>query len=134
MGAAELLAMDKTPKVLMIDDDEDILMILQISFSKVGWKVFKAADGKRALSMMSTDKFDAILTDLHMPRMSGIEFLSRAKMNNLNRSSKLFVISGAVDQENLHRIIDIGVDNVLVKPFNPDAVVSKIAQKCKSKS
>ena len=102
-------------RVLIVDDDREILSLLSEAFNGERWKVFTATDGTLALRIMSTEKFDAILSDMAMPRMGGIEFLGFAKGDNLNKKAKLFIISGTLDCEKLKRVTAVGVASVIIK-------------------
>lgn len=117
-------------RILIVDDEREVLTVLSEVFQSEGWKVFVAGDGSHALRIMNSEKFDAILTDLSMPRMGGLEFLGHAKSNHLNKKAKFFIISGALDSENLKRITGIGVASVILKPFEPATVLKKIKEKC----
>ncbi|RYZ58088.1 MAG: response regulator [Proteobacteria bacterium] len=117
-------------RILLVDDQREILNVLTEVFQQESWKVFVATDGAHALRIMSTEKFDAIVTDLNMPRMGGLEFLGHAKVNHLNKKAKFFILSGALDADNLKRITGIGVASVILKPFDPGNVLNKIKEKC----
>ncbi len=117
-------------RILIVDDERDILVILAEFFQKDGWKVFVASDGSHALRIMSTEKFDAVLTDLSMPRMGGLEFIGHAKAQPLSKKAKFFIMSGNLDSENLKRITSIGVASVILKPFDGASVVKKLKEKC----
>ncbi|MBC7533962.1 MAG: response regulator [Oligoflexus sp.] len=119
-------------RILIVDDERDIQVLLSEVFKAEGWTVFVASDGTHALRIMSTERFDAVLTDIAMPRMGGIEFLGHAKANHLNKKAKFFIISGVLDVENLKRISAIGVASVILKPFDAANVLKKVKEKCLS--
>ena len=117
-------------RILIVDDEREILTVLSEVFQKDGWKVYIASDGSHALRILSSERFDAVLTDLMMPRMTGLEFIGHAKANPLCKKTKFFIMSGNLDSENLKRISSIGVASVILKPFEAPNVVKKIKEKC----
>jgi CheY-like chemotaxis protein len=117
-------------RALLVDDDPDILALFVEEFSRRGWATFVASDGVHALRIMDTDRFDAILTDITMPRMGGVEFLGHAKANRLNKKARYFIISGTLDGENIKRVTSMGIASVILKPFAVQTAVDRVIEKC----
>jgi CheY-like chemotaxis protein len=62
-------------RVLVVEDDHDVRMIICLMLGEAGYNVYEAADGLEALEAMKKRRYDAVLTDYHMPRMDGLELL-----------------------------------------------------------
>lgn len=75
--------MSENRKVLLVDDDKDILFLIGESLKKDGFIVFSTDDSEDALKIMNTDKFDCLVTDLIMPKKDGWDLIEAAKKNSL---------------------------------------------------
>lgn len=121
---------DTKPRILIVDDDEGIVAVLRDGFEADGWTVCVAPDGAQALVMMSFEKFDAVMSDLHMPKMNGLELLYKIKTKENNRSTKFCLLSGMLNQEDLKKATSLGVAHVVVKPFAIKSVTKKVREVC----
>jgi CheY-like chemotaxis protein len=118
------------PRILIVDDDEGIVAVLKDGFEADGWTVCVAPDGAQALVMMSFEKFDAVMSDLHMPKMNGLELLYKLKTKEFNRSTKFCLLSGMLNPEDIKKASSLGVAHVIVKPFAVKAVTKKVREIC----
>jgi CheY-like chemotaxis protein len=118
------------PRILIVDDEEGIVTILREAFEGDGWTVYTAGDGVQALDVIAEEKFDVVLSDLHMPLLNGLELVSKVKERKLNEQARLCIISGHLDHENLKDITNHGISHVVVKPFAPRTVIKKIREAC----
>lgn len=66
-------------RVLVVEDDEDVRTIICLILSGAGYNVYEAADGLEALHALKKRRYDAVLTDYHMPKMDGLELLDLAQ-------------------------------------------------------
>lgn len=107
-------------KILIVDDDTDILVILKDIFSRKGYTVLTALTGKDAISYISQGLWDMILVDIQMPDVNGIEVLREAK--KAQPGIKAVVLSGFVEEHRLE-IEKIGCDAILNKPFSVKTLV-----------
>lgn len=107
------------PKLLIVDDDEINRGMLAICFMDL-YDIVEASNGQKAMDvLLSGTQIDAILLDIVMPVMDGIEFLRRLnKMNIINRFP-VFIISSTNDDSEILMAYDLGVTDVVSKPYNP---------------
>ena len=121
-------------KVLMVDDEVDLLAINKDYFEQEGFEVSTAENGFEALELISEEKFDAIITDYTMPKMNGIQFASYVKVNDQNASTPIFVISGNINDGAMDKLKKIGVIGFISKPYDIQKVVNMVKAKVFKKS
>ncbi len=110
--------------VLVVDDEETIQNLLQRILKEAGYNVVTASDGQEALDKVSQQKFDAVLLDIKMPVMSGIEVLQQL---TTNWPGICVVMATAVgDAQTAVEAMKLGAYDYITKPFNPDDVVLKM--------
>lgn len=102
-------------KILIVDDDSDLLESLSLVLSSCGYQVICADSGAKGLSLMKTQAFDLILADLRMPRMDGHQFLRIAKL--ADPDCRVVMMSAYATAEAVVKDIREGVYDYLLKPF-----------------
>jgi CheY-like chemotaxis protein len=112
-------------RVLIADDDTDVREVLVESFRDAGFEVLEASNGLEALLSVKRDKPDAVVLDLMMPRLGGVEALKR--IHAFNPGIRALVVTGAIDSE-LHRQATLaGAAGVFAKPVSAAALVAALA-------
>jgi CheY-like chemotaxis protein len=104
----------KSSRILIADDEPDMREIFATWFRNLGCTVTEAADGKEALDLLARDRFDAVVTDVRMPRVDGIQLVHHLHTSGSYTPVVIFV-SGFVDLP-LPDAFDFGVEAVLSKP------------------
>ncbi len=114
-----MLARDR---ILVVDDNESIRMVLAESLAFQGFRVSTAADGKRAWELVQHTPFayDLVLTDMQMPAMNGIELLSKIMIES--PWIKVIVMTGTQDPDFKVKAELLGAFTVLSKPFGVEQV------------
>ncbi|MBI1842893.1 MAG: response regulator [Verrucomicrobia bacterium] len=113
------------PSLLVVDDEAAIRMVLSETFLAEGYEVATAADAFEALEILTRRSFSAILSDNHMPRMQGLDFLARARALQPNASRIL--ITGIVDLETLLAAINRGeIYRFVIKPWVREELLATI--------
>jgi DNA-binding response OmpR family regulator len=87
--------MSQHKRILVVDDEAMIRNLLFEVLSEQGFQVTLAKDGRDSLKQMENDRFDLLITDIHMPHLNGIEMLRQMKLDK--RREKVIVISGLAD-------------------------------------
>ena len=113
-------------KILIIDDEEDVLELLTDIYTKDVWQVHTALDGKKALEMMRKDFFPVVLVDCNMPKMGGLEFIE--EVQKIGNKSKIILMTGQPEYQSLKKGIEGGIFYYIEKPFQRDILI-KVAQK-----
>lgn len=111
------------PTVLLIDDDPGFVSSLSLVLEK-DFRVYKAPDGRKGLSIIEKHPLSLILLDLNMPKMSGVETLTRIRI--LDPSVKVLILTGVRRYEWAVKCADLNVQGFLEKPFDPEELISKM--------
>ncbi len=114
------------PQILVVDDEINICRSVEKILSKVGIRVRTALNGEEALRLLADETFDAVLTDLKMSRMGGMEVLQRAK--ELNPGLPVIVMTGYASVSSAVEVMKLGAVDYLPKPFTPDEIRAVIRQ------
>ena len=116
-------------KVLIIDDDEQIRVLLQQMMEWAGYEVSVAENGKIGMKMQSQNPADLVITDLIMPEQEGLETISWLKKEH--QETKIIAISGGGrigPEAYLPAALELGADKVFSKPFDVQEVVSSVKE------
>ncbi|MBZ5591187.1 MAG: response regulator [Acidobacteriia bacterium] len=116
--------------VLIVDDSAAIRKILQRVLAQTNLplgKVSEAGDGREALDAMKQAKVDLILSDINMPNMDGLQFLSELKSNDQWKGIPVLVISTEGSQAKVMEAVQLGARGFVRKPFTPDQIKEKLA-------
>jgi len=104
--------------LLVVDDEEDITDIVDITFSSYGWKVLTASNGLGALTQLERENIDVVLTDVRMPVMDGEELLKNIRDKKI-RCPLIYVMTG-YSTINKAALLELGAMDLISKPFDPD--------------
>ena len=110
-------------KILVVDDEVMVRVVLRKILIKEGYKVLCARDGESAIKKIENETFDLVLLDLKMPGIDGIETLE--KIRKINKNIPVILISGYLTNEKVERATKLGISNYIEKPFNLDEVELK---------
>lgn len=108
-------ASTRTPKVLLVDDEPDIVMTLQAFSHSFHMQLDDARDALEAIQCFESHSYLGILLDLRLPGISGVEVFKRVRQ--LNRDVPIGIISGAIEQETTRELLQYGRFTHLPKPF-----------------
>ena len=112
-------------KILIVDDSRMIRSVLKRSLSLVGVDpgcVTEAENGKEALDLVQDGDFDVVLTDIHMPEMTGVEFIVEARKQPRFANLPIAVISSEHTAERKIQLGQVGVKHFIQKPFTPEDI------------
>ena len=118
-------------KVLIVDDDQDIRLLLDKFLTKGGFVTATAGTGESAIDITKKDIFDLILCDFKLPDTTGIELIPRIKITN--PEAAVIVITGYSDVKVAVKAIKLGAYDYVTKPLYPDEILLTIKQAISSK-
>lgn len=114
----------KAWKVLLIDDEEDFVTTLAERLELRGLHPVAAGDGETGLNLIRTEPFDAVILDVMMPGLSGLEVLKRIK--GFNPQLPVIILTGRGRSEDGPLGMQLGAFDSLIKPFDIDELTRKI--------
>ncbi|OFV98499.1 MAG: two-component system response regulator [Acidobacteria bacterium RIFCSPLOWO2_12_FULL_54_10] len=119
--------MPEIRKVLLVEDEEDIRKVAQISLQFRGnWAVAVAVNGEECLAMAASDPPDLILLDCMMPRMDGYEACRRLKQDPVLSHIPVIFLTAKTQESEIKKGLAVGAVGYLTKPFNPMNLVEDI--------
>src|SRR5512142_1794877 len=117
-------------KILVVEDSSSmrafLTTIIEGGTESYDLDIVEASSGFEALKALPHHKFDAILTDINMPDINGLELVSFLKNHPVYRSIPIMVISTESTEEDRKRAVDLGAEEYLVKPFESSELVEKL--------
>jgi two-component system, OmpR family, alkaline phosphatase synthesis response regulator PhoP len=117
-----------TKRILIIDDDDDILAVTQLALKAVGgWDVSMAMSGSEGLIKAMNEQPDAILLDVMMPDMDGISTFHALQANPVTQSIPVILMTAKVQAAEQRRFANLGVASIITKPFKAMKLPAQIA-------
>jgi len=109
-----------TPKkILVVDDERQIVKLVEINLKKHGYNVVCAYDGVEALEKVESEKPDMLVLDVMMPRMNGFDVLKRLQANPDTEHIPIIMLTAKAQDADIFTGWQAGVSSYLTKPFNP---------------
>ena len=115
-------------KILIVDDEPNILLSLEFIISRAGYSVKTAEDGEQALQESSSWVPDLILLDINMPKLDGFEVCQRLREDHTFDHTKVVFLTAKGRQVEKEKGIALGADDYISKPFSNQEVVEKVQQ------
>jgi len=112
--------------ILIVDDDPMSLKVLERHLVRAGYRVSTASDGNEALEVVLRSSPQMVIADWMMPGMNGIELCSSLRRIESGRKIYFLLVTGEGEDENVVRAFDAGVDDYLLKPFNPKILLARV--------
>ena len=110
--------------ILVVDDEPSIREFLQIMLEREGYEVSCADNGKKAISLFEQKRYDAVIADIRMPQVNGLEVLTKIKERS--PETKVIMITAHASFESAVESMKVGAYDYITKPFNIDEVKSTI--------
>ena len=124
---------DKTPVILVVDDNQQNLELLQAYLEDIDCRSIPAEDGLKALDIVAKDPPDLILLDIMMPKMSGFEVCRRLKNDPKTADIPVIMVTALSEFGDIERGIDSGTDDFLSKPVNKLELLTRVKTMLKLK-
>lgn len=115
-------------KILVVDDDPDMVSVLNQILVGEGFEVVSLSDGEEALKFLQKSQADALVTDVMLPRMDGWTLCKKIKQNPATRNLPVLVLTAKGEDTSELMSYESGADEHIAKPFNNDHFISVIRQ------
>ena len=115
------------PRILVVDDEEDVLNVLRLVLSKSGYDVITASSGMDGLAQAQSEPPAAILLDIMMHEMDGWEVLKLLKLDDQTRDVPVIILSARVEPKDKIRGLQEGAIDYVTKPFAVREILEKVA-------
>ena len=112
--------------VLVVDDDPVILKLLEVNFDMEGFGVLIAHDGEEGIEVARRERPDVIVSDIMMPRVSGIELVAELKGDPDTSDIPIILLSAKAQNADVRTGLDAGADDYITKPFEPLDLVDRV--------
>ncbi|GGH54139.1 response regulator transcription factor [Dyadobacter endophyticus] len=117
---------NSAPKVLVVDDDSDIVELLEYNLTKEGYSVLTASNGRKAIDIAKAFVPDLILLDIMMPQLDGIETGRILRQNPDIRNTYILFLTARSEEYSEVAAFEVGADDYITKPIKPRALMSRI--------
>ena len=113
-------------KVLLVDDEKDLVSSLKLDLEAKGYSVITAQDGNSALELARKENPQLVLLDLMLPGLDGYRVLKLLKSDERYRQIPILVITARADVADLTQAMECGADGCLVKPLKLDVLLNRV--------
>ena len=113
-------------RILIAEDDADIRQLVTHTLADEGYEIATAKDGTSALDMMLANPPDLLVLDLMMPGIDGFGVLEAMQESGLKDTTKVLVLTAKGSESDWERGFELGADQYMTKPFDPDEVVDSV--------
>lgn len=120
--------MTKTLKVLVVDDEPDVVEILSYNLARQNYQVFKAYNGSDGLKVAHEVLPDLVIMDIRMPGINGIETCRQMKQDAETKSIPVLFLTADGDEYTTMNAIEAGGDHFITKPIRPQILMGMIAE------
>ena len=113
-------------RILVVDDDREIVRIIRAYLEKAGYTVATAYDGETALHIIRSDRPDLVVLDLMLPDRDGLDITRIVRGDPSLAATPIVMLTARVEGEDRVQGLDLGADDYIPKPFNPHEVVARV--------
>jgi len=113
-------------KILVVDDEEDILELVRYNLSREGYQVTGSLTGEDALHKVRSEPFDLIVLDLMLPGMDGLAFTKTLKNDSRLRSIPIIMLTAKGEEADIVTGLELGADDYITKPFSPKVMIARV--------
>ena len=113
-------------RILIVDDEEDILELVSYNLAKEGYHVTGALSGEDAFKKAQSEKFDLIVLDLMLPGIDGLEVARRLKHDQKTAGIPIVMLTAKGEEADIVTGLELGADDYIAKPFSPRILVARV--------
>ena len=113
-------------RILVVEDDEDILQLLKYNLAKEGYQVTGAASGEEALKVLKSNVPDLVLLDLMLPGIDGLEVCRLLKREAKTSQVPIIMLTAKGEEADIVTGLELGADDYITKPFSPRVLLARV--------
>ena len=113
-------------KILVVEDDEDILELMRFNLSKEGYAVLTALTGEEGLKQACAAPPDLICLDLMLPSIDGLEVCKRLKQDHRTETVPIVMVTAKGEEADIVTGLELGADDYITKPFSPRVLIARV--------
>jgi two-component system phosphate regulon response regulator PhoB len=113
-------------KILVVDDEEDLLELVRYNLTKEGYRVTCVASGEEAIEQARKDVPDLVILDLLLPSVDGLEVCRRLKNDGKTRHIPILMLSAKSEEADVVAGLELGADDYMTKPFSPRVLLARV--------
>ena len=113
-------------KILVVDDEEDILELVRYNLAKEGYRVVGALSGEEALKKARLEALDLIVLDLMLPGIDGLEVTKKLKAGDKTCNIPIVMLTAKGEEADVVTGLELGADDYITKPFSPRVLVARV--------
>lgn len=117
---------EQGPKILVVDDEADLVSVLRFGLEVEGFEVISASDGEQGLSLARETQPALMLLDLMLPKLDGYKVCRALKFDERYRTMPIFILSARSGEEDRRLALEMGADAFITKPYEMKELVAKI--------
>jgi len=118
--------MDQPKRILVVDDDPNMLLLIDFNLASKGYAVTTATDGATAVELARTGSFDLLILDLMLPGMSGFQVTETLRALPRCAATPVLLVTARSRMEDFEKAARVGVTDYITKPFDPIALVEQV--------
>jgi len=113
-------------KILVVDDEEDILELVRYNLSREGFKILCASSGEEGLKAAKAEKPNLIVLDLMLPGIDGLDVTRRLKSDDATRKIPIVMLTAKGEESDIVTGLELGAEDYITKPFSPRVLVARV--------
>jgi two-component system chemotaxis response regulator CheY len=119
-------AASSAKRVLTIDDSKTMRDMLYLTLNEAGYDVIQAVDGEDGIEVLGDQRVDVVITDINMPKMDGYGVIRNLRANPVHKTTPILVLTTESDSEKKNLAREAGATGWMVKPFDPERLISTV--------
>lgn len=113
-------------KVLIVEDETPLAMMMVNALSQVGCEVLVATTGRKGIELAQEQKFDLVVIEVSLPNMEGFRLCHELKQRHFSRHAPVVFIAGQLNEEERQQGLECGAVDCIIKPLDPRDFVSRV--------
>ena len=113
-------------RILIVDDEKDILELISFNLEKEGYTVVRATTGEEALRIAQSAVPDLVILDLMLPNLDGLEVCRRLKQGDSTRDLPVLMLTAKGEDSDIIAGLELGADDYITKPFSPKVLIARV--------